>query len=176
MRTPTGTARTQLVVLRGNSGSGKSTLATALRERPMSVVQQDHVRRIMLHEDGSEATPETGVLLDRVVRFCLDRGKDVVLEGILDAARYRPVITALLDDHVGLNHVYYLDVRFEETVLRHGTRPERFAFSAEQMREWYRPHDVLGVDDELVVGADSSFAQTLARIADALDAGAARTT
>ncbi|AKU17482.1 AAA family ATPase [Luteipulveratus mongoliensis] len=167
----TGHATTRLVVLRGNSASGKSSLAMALRERPMSVVQQDHLRRIVLKErDGNDPASLAPTLIDQTVRFCLDHGKDVILEGILYADKYRLMILALLADHLGTNHVYYLDIPFEETARRHETRPLRDEFTVEAMSDWYIPADALGVPDEVVIGSESTFEETLARIHADLDA------
>jgi uridine kinase len=48
-----GTPGTRLVIIRGPSGSGKSTIARALRDelgRGTALVEQDHVRRVLLRE------------------------------------------------------------------------------------------------------------------------------
>lgn len=69
-----GTHSTRLVVLRGPSRSGKSTLSMSLRERPMSVVGQDHLRRIILKDRDKLELTAAVELIDLTVRFCLDHG------------------------------------------------------------------------------------------------------
>jgi hypothetical protein len=101
--TPTGTSATRLIVLRGNSGSGKSTVARAVRERygrGCALVEQDYLRRIVLREldgDGGIAP----ALIAQTVRFALDHGYHVVLEGILARARYGSALSCLFRAHGG---------------------------------------------------------------------------
>lgn len=161
-----GSATSTLVVLRGNSGSGKSSLAAALRLRdpPMALVGQDQLWRIVLMGRDRRELTDAVDLIALTVRFCLDRGRDVMLEGIFNAATYGAMLRQLIADHRGRSFVYYLEVPFVETVARHATRPQRDRFTVEQMREWYLPADVLGVPGETVIAAESSFQQTLSRI------------
>jgi len=170
MTGPAGTATTRLVVLRGPSRAGKSTLAMSLRERPMSVVGQDHLRRIILKErDRLELTAAVD-LIDLTVRFCLDHGKDVVLEGILRSQKYGAMIHRLLADHRGHNHVYYLDVDFDETVTRHAASPDAAEWSADDLRDWWLGDDRLGIPDEVVLDATTPQDRLRARIEHDLDA------
>ena len=84
----TGTAATRLVVLRGNSGSGKSTVATLLRDRigrGVAWVEQDYIRRILLREHDRPDATNIG-LLGHTVRYALDAGYHVILEGILSGS------------------------------------------------------------------------------------------
>lgn len=161
-----GSSTSKLVVLRGNSGSGKSSLAAALRltDPPMALVGQDQLRRVVLMDRDRRELTDAVDLIDLTVRFCLDRGRDVVLDGILNMAKYGAMLRQLIDDHLGRSLLYYLDVPLEETVARHATRPQRDEFTVEQMREWYLPTDVLGVPGETVIAAESTFSRTLARI------------
>ena len=70
----------------------------------------------------------------------------------------------------------YLDVSFEETVRRHGSRPLAAEVTADQMRDWYAAGDVLGVPGETVIPQSSTFDETVAavleRLADAPATGA----
>lgn len=156
---------TRLVIVRGNSGSGKSTVASLVRQRAgrrCALIAQDHFRRIVLWEQDKAG----GLICDYLehnVRFLLGRGRDVVLEGILWGRKYGPMLRRLLESHRGSSAVFYLDVSFEETVRRHATRPQA-GFTAEQMREWYNAHDVLGVPGEHVIGESSGLEETAERI------------
>lgn len=134
-----GTANTRLVVLRGNSGSGKSTLATSLRERFESgaaLVQQDYLRRVVLSERET-ATADNIALIDEITRFCLSRGRNVILEGIFNVSRYGKMLEQLASDHVGRTSFFAYDLTFEETLARHQTRPQAAEFGEDEMRSWY---------------------------------------
>ncbi|WP_405069150.1 kinase [Kribbella sp. NBC_01510] len=162
----TGSPSSRLVVLRGNSGSGKSTTARVLRERlgrGTAWVEQDQIRRVLLWEKDLPGAVNIG-LIDANVRYALDHGYDVILEGIMDAGRYGDMLRKLTVDHQGLTRHYYFDLPFEETVLRHVTRPLAHTVSVDLMRSWYQAHDVLDGVGEVVIGVESTLEETIARI------------
>ncbi|MCX5206546.1 kinase [Streptomyces sp. NBC_00237] len=159
---PVGSADTRLIVLRGNSASGKSSVAAELRHRygrGLAVVGQDNLRRDVLRERDVPGAANIG-LIDTVARYALDHGFHTVVEGMLYADRYGPMLEALCRDHLGPTRMYYLDVPFEETLRRHGTKPQAKEYGEVQMREWYRELDLLGGGRETVVPAVSSLAET----------------
>jgi predicted kinase len=161
-----GSDRTRLIVVRGNSGSGKSSVANALREacgRGVAWVSQDLIRRTILGEKDRPGGVNIG-LIDQVTRYILDRGYHVVLDGILYADRYEPLLSGLGRDHAGVSRFYYLDVSLEETLRRHLTRPLAAEVGAEQMRDWYRPRDLLVAISERIIPETSTLAQTTALI------------
>jgi hypothetical protein len=165
---PTGHPETKLIVVRGNSGSGKSSVARELRRRHgrgCALVEQDHLRRIVLRErdlPGGHA-PD---LIAEVARFALDRHYHVIVEGILHTGRYAPMLAGLWRAHRGGSWSFYLDVSFDETARRHATRPQSAEFTVEDMRGWYAPRDVLGFAGEHVVPQDSALDRTVALIAE----------
>jgi predicted kinase len=121
-----GSQATRLIVLRGNSGSGKSTAAAEIRARHgrgIALVSQDNLRRVVLREKDVPGGANIG-LIDVVARYALDHGFHVILDGILYADRYAPMLDALRRNHRGMSRFYYLDVPFEETVRRHAARPQ----------------------------------------------------
>ncbi|MGW5771402.1 kinase [Streptomyces longwoodensis] len=161
-----GSVDTRLIVLRGNSASGKSSVAAGIRDRfgrGVALVGQDHLRRTVLRERDRPGGANIG-LIDTVARYALDAGYHVVVEGILDASRYGAMLGRLCADHRGPTHGYYLDVPFEETLLRHATKPDLPGVGEEQLREWYRPLDLLPGLRETVIGADSALADTVERV------------
>lgn len=162
----TGSPSTRLVVLRGNSGSGKTTTARTLRERlgrGTAWVEQDHLRRILLREHDVPGGVNIG-LIDLNVRYALDHGYDVILEGILNAGRYGDMLRRLTAEHRGTTLHYYFDIPFAETVARHGTRDNRHEFGPDAMREWYRERDLLDGVEQTVIGPGSALDETVTRI------------
>lgn len=148
-----GTAGTRLVVLRGPSGSGKSSAARALRAqlgRGLALVEQDYLRRLVLKERDVPGGANIELISD-TTRFALNRGWDVVLDGIMHAEHYSTMLNQLRIDHAGHTAFYYFDVSWEETLRRHHTRPQAQEFDAEEMREWYQPRDLLGLAEETIV-------------------------
>lgn len=165
--TPPRTADAKLVVIRGNSGSGKSTIARQLRAgygRGCALVEQDYLRRVLLRERDRPGGLAVGVI-QQTVEYVLAGGYHVVLEGILHRVKYGPMIEALRRNHPGETHLFYLQASLEETLRRHATRPLAATVTPEQMRDWYQPLDVLGVDGEHVIAEDSTEQQSLAFIA-----------
>lgn len=161
-----GTAETRLVLLRGNSASGKSSIASGLRERfgrGLALVGQDNLRRTVLRERDRPGAANIG-LIDAVARYSLDAGYHVVLEGILYADHYGPMLQRLLEDHRGRTHCYYLDIDFAETVRRHATKPQADEYGEVELRDWYRPRDLLPDGAESLIGAADSLAGTTDRI------------
>jgi hypothetical protein len=59
---------------------------------------------------------------------------------------------------------YYLDASLQETLRRHATRPQAAEFTADDMRAWYRPHDLLAGICERVVPQTSTMSQTVSLI------------
>ncbi|MER7444536.1 kinase [Micromonospora avicenniae] len=164
---PTGSPNTILVCIRGNSGSGKSSIARELRRRHgrgCALVEQDYLRRILLRERDlpGGAAP---ALIAQAIRFALDHGYHVVLEGIMHTSRYRRMLTALRDGHRGRSLFCYLDVSLPETLRRHLTRPQAGEFTAEDMSGWYADHDVLGWSDEPVLPETTGLNEAVAVIA-----------
>jgi Acetyltransferase (GNAT) domain, PanZ len=138
-------------------------VAKSLRDaygRGIAVVGQDNIRRVILRDRDRPGTANIG-LIDAVARYSLEHGFHVVVEGILDARRYGPMLTGLARDHCGPSHFYYLDVSFEETIRRHATRPQATEFGPDDMRQWYLRLDLLPSVAERVIGEGSTLAQTV---------------
>ena len=157
---------TQLVVLRGNSASGKSSVAAGLRERygrGLAVVSQDTLRRDVLRERDIPGGANIG-LIELTVRHALEHGFHTVLEGILYVAHYGEMLARLLADHPNRAHCFYLDVPFEETLARHATKPFAHTVGESELRDWYRPLDLLPGDIETVVPAASSLGETVDQV------------
>jgi hypothetical protein len=129
----------------------------------MAWVSQDLIRRNILGEKDRPGGVNIG-LIDQVIRYSLGHGYHVVLDGILRADRYEQMLAELDRDHSGVSGFYYLDVSLEETLRRHATRPEAAEFGASDMRDWYRPRDLLASVRERVIPETSAPEQTVALI------------
>lgn len=169
MQDAVGSDRTKLVVIRGNSGSGKSTIARQLQLRHgpgCALVEQDYLRRIVLRERDTPRglAPD---LIAHTVRFALDHGLNVILEGILHSAKYGDMVRTLIRAHRGRTSVFYLDVSLAETLHRHEGRPQVADFSGDDMRGWYNDRDVLGVDGEHVLPEATTMEAATSLIASA---------
>ncbi|WP_150622349.1 AAA family ATPase [Pandoraea horticolens] len=154
-----------LIVLRGNSGSGKSAIARMLSERlkPHSAwIEQDHIRRIVLREKDVSLRDTPG-LLSLMARYCLERGRHTIMEGILHAERYGPMLEALCNSHSGPTLFYSFDLSFEETLRRHATR-RLPGVSEQMMRRWYLGWQPLQFCSEERILAEESLDDILDRI------------
>ena len=156
----------KLIVIRGNSASGKSTVAAAIRAScgpGIAIVGQDHLRREILKEKDKPGAANVG-LIDVVTRYALSAGYHTVLEGILYAAHYGEMLARLREDHAGRSFFYYMDVPFEETLVRHATKPLAGKYGRAEMSSWWREHDFLPGGFEQVLTADLTVDAAVARI------------
>nr|WP_239163556.1 kinase [Actinoplanes rishiriensis] len=119
----------------------------------------------MLREHGSNSMPTVAPgFIMTAARAALEAGYHVVLEGILHTGQYGGPLRDLIAEHAGLSFTYWLDVSFDETVRRHRRRPEPIPVTAEDMRAWYTPLDLLGVAGEQVIDEASGFEDTVSTI------------
>ncbi|WP_051167565.1 AAA family ATPase [Actinoplanes sp. N902-109] len=157
-----------LVVIRGNSGSGKTTTAREVRRRygrGCALIEQDHLRRIVLREHDSEDLPTVAPgFIVTVVQAALAEGYHVVLEGMLRSRRYGGPLRRLLAGHAGPSSVFWMQVSLAETIRRHERRAEPIPVTAAEMAGWYLPMDVLGVPGEQIIEEASGFDETVTRI------------
>lgn len=152
------TPATRLIILRGNSASGKSTVAAEIRARygrGLAIVAQDNLRRVILRERDVPGGANIG-LIDLTARYALDHGYHVIIEGIMYADRYGPMLTRLRADHVGQTASYYFDIEFNQTLQRHATKTQAAEYGEAEMASWYRPCDLLpGMTEEIITAAMS---------------------
>lgn len=153
----------KLIIIRGNSGSGKTSLAKALQRkigRNTMVISQDTVRRDMLWVYdciGTEAVP----LLINLLQYGKRNSKVVILEGILYSDYYKELFETAKDEFGSDIYAYYYDLPFEETLLRHQTKPNKFDFGENDMRRWWREKDYIGTIFEKVLTKEDSLTDTV---------------
>lgn len=154
-----------IIILRGNSGSGKTTLAHLLQRelgRGTLVISQDVIRRDMLYAKDGPGTLALPLLID-LVRYGHSHCSYVILEGILDAAVYRELFDAVQQQFSRI-YAYYYDIPFEETLLRHETKPNHNDFGEAEMRRWFKPKDLIGTIPETLLTRDIAQEDAVRRI------------
>ena len=162
-----GAVSTRLITLRGSSGSGKSTVAAAIcAARPagsVAIIGQDVIRRQILGT-GEDRGGHPVALIELMARQLLDRGLDVIIEGILNAAWYAEMLVQLVADHRGVSRSYIWNLPFEETVRRHATKPVASEFGEAEMRQWWRGFQPITGLNEAVIGPADGFDASVARV------------
>lgn len=156
----------KLVIIRGNSGSGKTTTAKALQHRlgrNIMVLSQDVIRREILWVKDGFGTEALPLLMD-MLQYGYNHCETVILEGILDAGYYRPLFELASELFGREIFAYYYDLTFEETLIRHQTKPNRDKFGREEMQRWWKEKDWLKIIPEKVISADMTQADTVEMI------------
>ena len=161
----------KLIIIRGNSASGKSAVAEQLRIElggKVAVVGLDTLRRTILREPDELGNTDIIGLLDQTVRYSLEHGYTVIVEGILSKPKYRDLLMELMNIPDCDSAVFYIDVSIEETIKRHKTKPIADEVTDEQLRSWYQPKNYLDVPDEVIIGDASSLEDTVRSIREAV--------
>jgi 8-oxo-dGTP pyrophosphatase MutT (NUDIX family) len=133
----------------------------------------EYLRRILLREPDLPGGNAPG-LIGHVVSFALDAGHHMLCEGILYRDLYGDMLDQLRRAHAGTTDIYYLDLPLAETLRRHTGRPQATEFTADDVRRWYRPHDLLGVPGEQVLDEHATLDDVVNRIVDRLPSAAHR--
>lgn len=144
----------KLILLRGNSGSGKTSVGRAPQKRfgfNTMLISHDMVRMQMLHVWGKDGIAASQPLLIELVRYGKAHSRVTILEGVLDSQEYRELFDVCVDLFGSEIYAYYYDLPFEETLLRHQTKPNRNDFGEADMRRWWREKDVLPVIPETIL-------------------------
>ncbi len=156
----------KLIILRGNSGSGKTSAAKALQRRfgrGTLLISQDTVRREMLWAAdgaGTKALP----LLIHLLEYGRKNCDVTILEGILDSECYRDLFEAAVQEYGENVFAFYYDIPFDETLLRHRTKPNRGEFGEAEMRRWWKEKDYAGVIPERTIERGMSLSDTVEMI------------
>ncbi len=150
----------KLVILRGNSGSGKSTVARALQKKlgpNTMLISHDMIRMQILNVWGKEGIRRSLPLMIQLVKYGRRHSEVTILEGVLDSTEYHPLFEACVGLYGSDIFAWYYDLPFEETLRRHGTKPNRMDFGEEEMRRWWREKDYLPLISETILGQEWSL-------------------
>jgi predicted kinase len=135
----------KIIILRGNSGSGKTTIAKLLQRHlghGTMLISQDVIRRDVLYVRDDPQTQAIGLLIE-LVKYGRLNCDIVILEGILYADWYQELFVCVQNEYGPNIYGYYFDVPFEETLLRHYTKPNANEFGETEMRRWWREKDYI---------------------------------
>ena len=150
----------KLIILRGNSGSGKTTVSKELQKkfgRNTMLISHDMVRMEMLFAKDEEALP----LITSLLKYGRKNSEITILEGILDSEQYRPLFETAVKEYGENIFAYYYDLPFEETLLRHETKPNKSDFGEEDMRRWWNEKDYIEIIPEKIITKDMGFSETV---------------
>lgn len=160
--------QSKLILLRGPAGSGKSTTAKVLLNnatRKVCLIEQDYYRFIFRpHINGNKANSVAiHSMIKSNVLIALNEGYDVILEGILNAKSYKPMLQEILAVHPTENYMFYFDISFKETMRRHRTRPAKDtpSFTDDDMKSWYPAAYIPIHDEEKLIREESSLEETV---------------
>lgn len=150
----------KLIIIRGNSGSGKTTTAQLLQKQfdyeQAMLISQDTVRINILNAKDRPGNP-TIELVKLMAEFGKDKYDYIIIEGIFASVRYKELFDGLMDLFAPYAYVYYYELPFEETVIRHQTRDKVNDFGPDRMKKWWLEKDYLNTMNETII--DESFSQ-----------------
>jgi hypothetical protein len=129
----------------------------------VAIIGQDVIRRQIL-ATGDDQGGLPIALIEMITRHLLDRGMDVIIEGILNAGRYADMLVQLVADNRGISRSYIWDLSFPETLRRHATKPVATEFGETQMRQWWRGFQPIAGLDEQVVGPAETLDEVVRRV------------
>jgi predicted kinase len=162
----------KLIIIRGPSAAGKSAIAKAIMERsdrPTLLVEQDQFRPNFNRASPKDSLP-IWQLVEANIMIGLEQGYDVIVEGILNIQKpgRMEMVNRIIESHPNENYIFYMDVSFEETLIRHSTRAsKKDMFGAEAMRGWYDLASPMNHASETVIPENSTLEETVALISEA---------
>lgn len=157
----------KLIILRGNSGSGKTSVAKALQEKfgpNTMLISHDMIRMQVLHVWSRLGVEKSLPLMVELMKYGRKNSEVTIIEGILPTPDYNPLFEAAVQEYGPHIYAYYYDLPFEETLLRHSTKPNRDEFGEEDMRRWWREKDYLSMIQETILHADLSLEDAVEQI------------
>lgn|SRR5699024_4752404 len=156
-----------LIILRGNSASGKTTIATKLQHSfpkgNAMLISQDTIRREILNVKDRPENP-TPALIQKICEFGITTYSYIILEGILKAAIYRPMLLDLIDLFDQNVSVYYFDLSFSEALHRHEQREKSQEFGKESLQKWWLEKDYLAIPNEQIITAELTQEEIVSNI------------
>ena len=147
----------RLIIIRGNSGSGKTSVAKALQTKfgpNTMLISHDMIRMQILHVWGNDGIEKSESLMINLLKYGRENSEITILEGILNSKEYNLLYETAVKEYGSNIFAYYYDLPFEETILRHSTKPNRKDFDEEDMRKWWNEKDYLSIISETIFGKE----------------------
>ncbi len=157
----------KLIILRGNSGSGKTSAAKILQQKFGSntmLLSHDMIRMEVLHVWGKEGLEKSLPLMIQLLKYGRQHSEITILEGILHSGDYSLLFETAVAEYGQDIFAYYYDLPFEETLLRHSTKPNRDDFGESDMRRWWREKDFLPNISETILTKEISLDEAVDQI------------
>ena len=154
----------KLIMLRGNSGSGKTTVAKLLQKRfgpNTMLVSHDMIRIQILYVWSKEGIEKSQPLMIDLLKYGKEHSEITIIEGVLPANEYAMLFEAALEEYGDNIYSYYWDLPFEETLIRHATKPNCNDFGEEDMRRWWKEKDYLKMIPQTIISKELSLQETV---------------
>ena len=157
----------KLIILRGNSGSGKTSVAKALQIKlgpNTMLLSHDMIRMDMLHVWSTEGIIKSEPLMINLLKYGKANSEITIMEGILPSDAYKKLFETAAEEYGQNIFAYYYDLPFEETLIRHSTKPNRNDFGEADMRRWWRDKDYLPMISEKIISNELSLEDAVSMI------------
>ena len=119
------------------------------------LISQDVIRRDILRvHDGidTKALP----LIKELILYGKDNCDIVILEGILNSSWYQTLFELAKFEFKDEIFSYYYNIPFEETIVRHQTKPNCNDFGKSDMKRWWNEKDFIEIIKEKILTKDLS--------------------
>lgn len=90
-------------------------------------------------------------LVKMLAEFGKDKYEYIIIEGIFNTKIYKELFYELADIFKPNVYVYYYEIPFEETVVRHTTRDKANDFGSDRMKDWWLDKDYLHIENEKIL-------------------------
>ena len=154
----------KLIILRGNSGSGKTTVAKLLQKRfgpNTMLISHDMIRMQILYVWSKDGIEKSQPLMIDLLKYGSHHSEITIMEGVLPSKEYPLLFEAALEEYGDSIYSYYWDIPFEETLIRHATKPNCNDFGEEDMRRWWKEKDYLDIIPQIIINKDLSLQETV---------------
>ena len=127
-------------------------------------LSHDTVRMEILHVWGEQGIEKSLPLMMELLKYGHDNSNVTVIEGVLPAKEYSDLFDLATELYGKDIFAWYYDIPFEETLRRHGTKPNRNDFGETEMRRWWREKDYLPQIREEIIDSGKSVDEAVEMI------------
>lgn len=122
------------------------------------------MHREISHVWSTEGLIKSEPLMINLLKYGKEHSEITIMEGILPANEYDKLFETAVEEYGQNIFAYYYDLPFEETVVRHRTKPKRNDFGETNLRRWYKEEDFLPMISEQILQKDLSFENAVSMI------------